>query len=417
MASKLNRIIGRFYEKPTDEAGEEEPAQKREEVVKSEVISIEKDKSSIFEKFGGRFSEFLKNHKADLKYLLLAIPIIVVFLIAKIIQDNQSIGLQANTHQASFSFQLASWTLPPANTFGVWADTDSPVGFADVELTFNPAIVKMTQEVSLTGSLTRKIKVTSMADANSTGKVSIIVGLDPAKIASPPSGAFQIANVAFDANTSTKNATSSISYATSSMQVVSTDKSVFSLTAAGVDLTINPTPTPTPTPTSTPTPRPTSTPTPRPTLTPTPTVNITPTPVPGITSTPTVAPTPSATVTATPKPTVTPIASLTPTPTAVPTGNLLLTGFVADSSNNNNVLSGVRITVKDSHHTVVAGASTYNDGHYGFKLPAGYYSVTASKWGYYHSTQYVNLTHNTILNFQISSLGDWSHWWWGWRHH
>jgi len=106
-------------------------------------------------------------------------------------RKQQSIGSHASTHQASIAFQINNWTLPPENTFGLWVNSDSPVGFADIRLTYNPSLVKMTKEISLKGNLARVIKITSMSEANNTGSVSIILGLDPNQIGSPPSGSFQ----------------------------------------------------------------------------------------------------------------------------------------------------------------------------------------------------------------------------------
>jgi len=79
---------------------------------------------------------------------------------------------------------------------------------------------------------------------------------------------------------------------------------------------VTPTPTPSPTPAATPTPTPTPGVTPTPTSTPTPAATPTPTPTPSVTPAPTSTPTPAATPTPTPTATPTPGATPTPTPGA-----------------------------------------------------------------------------------------------------
>jgi hypothetical protein len=390
MTSNLNRSIKDLYENPQIVEGNKEEdvmdnsTETPDEKIVTQVVSLEKDDSSFIKKSKIKFSEFFKNNKSNLKYLLLIIPIIAILVIAKVIENNQSLGLQAATHQASFSFQLSSWTLPPQNTFGVWINSDSPIGYADVELSFNPSLVKMTKEVAIKDKLTRKINITSMSEANTTGKISILVGLDPANKSNAPSGVFQIADVTFDANTTNPNILTSINYLIPSMQVVSTDQSTMSLIAAGIDLTVNPA-----------TPKPTIVPTTTPTLTPTPTITPKPT-----------TPTPKPTQ-ATPTPTVVP----TSVPSIPPQQNLLLTGTVRSSGSNSKLLSGARITVKNSLRKKVASVTTDKNGYFGFRLPSGIYTLSASKFGYFDSTQTVNLTGNTIVSFQLSS------WWRNWRWH
>jgi len=431
MVSKLNLGIKDVYER-TKKVGADvgDAASSLTDDLNAKVVSIQKSKIPFFSKFWIRFSEFLKNHKIDVKYLLLGIPITAIFLVAALIQNNQTIGTQAAIHQASVSFQLPSWDLPPQNTFGVWINSDSPVAFSDVELSFDPKLVKMTNEIVLKGGLARKIKVTSMADANATGKISIILGLEPSGLGNPPLGAFQIADLTFDSNTSSKDVSTKIAFTDPGMQLVSVDQTVFNLSTTGIDLNINktiptpgPTETPTATPTSTltptpsitpiqtPTPNPTSTPTSVPSQTPTPTPTSTsvpvptktPTPVPTPTKTPTPVPTATPTKSPTPVPTPTKTPTVAPVPTATPAPQrqVFLSGTVRDA-NNNSLVSGITITVRDIWGRIVARGRTDSNGHYGFYLNTGTYRVTASRWGYGSNTVSVNLSADYILNFTIS---------------
>jgi len=252
-------------------------------------LSINKNDQSGLNFIGKRFKSLFNKIKPDVKYLLLAIPIIASFLILKEYQNRQSAKLNAAVHSASLSFQLANWSLPPEHTFGVWLNTDSPVTFARVSITFDPTAIKMTSEGSAGASLSRIVQITSMSEANSTGKLTLVLALDPAQKASPPSGAFQLANFNFDANTLTQNITTSISFNPSDSQIVALDESVFGIISVqNLNLTINPVATPTPAPINT-TPTPTAkakgggagaTRTSKPKSTPTPKLSPTPTPSP-----------------------------------------------------------------------------------------------------------------------------------------
>jgi hypothetical protein len=419
MVSKLNLGIKEVYDRTKEVgAGVEDAASSLKDDLEAKVISVQKSKTPLLSKFKTRSTEFIKNHKADVKYLLLGIPIIATFLIAAVIQNNQTIGIQAGTHQASVSFQLASWDLPPQSTFGIWVNSDSPVAFSDVELSFDPKLIKMTSEIVLKSNLTRKIKVTSMADANATGKISIVLGIDPSMLGDPPLGAFQIADLTFDSNTSSKDVSTKIALTNPGMQLVAVDQSVFSLITTGIDLSINmasPSPTPTlvPTQTLTPTPvptpaisagptataTPTKSPTPVPT-TPVPTVALIPTVAPAATATPTKSPTPVPT---TPVPTVALIPTVAPAATATPAPQreVFLSGTVTNSISH-NLISGITVTVRDRWGRTAARGKTDSNGHYGFYLTTGTYRVTASGFGYKSSTASINLSADYILNFAIS---------------
>ena len=173
MANKLNLGIKEMYER-TKKAGTkvEDAASSLKYDLKEKVVSVQKSKMPFLSKIKTRSSEFFKNHKADVKYLLLAIPIIAIFLLAREAQNRQSLKSRATLHQASIAFQLQNWTLPPEGNFEVWVNSDSPVAFVNANISFNPSLVRLTHEISTAGGLTRIVKVTPMAEANSTGIIS-----------------------------------------------------------------------------------------------------------------------------------------------------------------------------------------------------------------------------------------------------
>lgn len=253
MVSKLNLRIKEMYGQTKKVGSEvEKAASSIKEDLDEKVISVQKSKMPFVSKSKTRINEFIKNHKTDLKYLLLIIPIVASFIIAREIQRRQDFHSRAGVHTASVSFQLENWTLPPESSFDVWVNADSPVSFVNATISFDPNSVNLTHEVTTTGILTRIVKVTPMAEANSTGSVSVVLALDPSMASNPPTGTFQVASLTFNANTPNPNVSTVISFDTSLTQLVANDQSVFQLTSTNLNLVLNPTATPTPTPTSTP---------------------------------------------------------------------------------------------------------------------------------------------------------------------
>ena len=194
---------------------------------------------------------------------------------------------------ASIYFEPTSLTLPPTGIAQVKVSSGSgPVAFVHAEISFDPSKTALTSEISISGSpLSRKVKVTSMSEANATGKIVLALALDPANIASPPSQTFTIATISMAPRNTDSNLSDTLSL--SNVKIVDTKAELFTSSSSPLILKLNPaaTPTPTPTPKPVPTLTPTPTPKPVPTLTPTPTPKQTPTP----SATPT--PAPPATVT------------------------------------------------------------------------------------------------------------------------
>ena len=237
--------------------------------VETQNISMSANKEPVAVKFKRKVSGFFRNNKADLKYMLLVIPIVATFFLARMVQNNQTLSSHAGSYTAAVSFQLDKWTLPPESTFGIWVNASGSAAFTSIEFDFDPNLVKITKEITLTSTvLTRVIKVTPMSEANSTGKVFLVLGLDPTKLGSAPSGAFQVADVTFGTVTTNSNVSTSINFKTSNMHIVATDQSSMGISATDMSLTLNPVATPTPTTTVSPSPTTNPTATPAPTSTP-----------------------------------------------------------------------------------------------------------------------------------------------------
>ena len=93
-----------------------------------------------------KFFNFVKTPKAYAKYFLLIIPVVAVIILVLEIQHRQSLNSSASAHQATVAFQVQNGTLPPENSFGVWITSSNPVSFANINITFDPKLVKLTKE-------------------------------------------------------------------------------------------------------------------------------------------------------------------------------------------------------------------------------------------------------------------------------
>lgn len=228
-------------------------------------------------------------------------------------------------------FEPASASLPPDKSVKVLLDAKTnKIGFARVDIIFDTTKLQLTGEVAPSAVLSNVVQKTSMASANTSGKITLVLALPSESRDNPPSGIIEIGQLPLKSNTATQNATATLTFDSNLLQIVNLDAEIVPLAVQDATFTLNPfTATSTQAPSSTPTntvtiaPSLTSslTPTTNPTATGTlvPTITATKTPTPTVTNTltPTSTPKPSATNTSTP--TVTPKPTSTSTPTLTPT--------------------------------------------------------------------------------------------------
>lgn len=175
-----------------------------------------------------------------------------------LINQYQSLSAGASSGTAELFFEPSSLVAPPDVPVGLWVTTDKPLGFAAVEVNFDTSKLKLTQEITFpTLSLKKIIKQTSMSEANSTGKITLVIAVDPTTINSAPTGNFVLANFRFSPSTTLANQQSNLSLTTSKLQLVDQGATPFTVTGKNAVFTLNPvTATPTPTPTLAPTTKP-----------------------------------------------------------------------------------------------------------------------------------------------------------------
>lgn len=104
-------------------------------------------------------------------------------------------------------------TLSSDNLMKIIVDTKTtPVAFVHIDLTFDPSVIKLTGEIQTTPLLAKVVSISSMAEANASGRIVIALALSPDspdQRNSPPNGFIEFAKIPIGlVNPGTKSYTS-----------------------------------------------------------------------------------------------------------------------------------------------------------------------------------------------------------------
>lgn len=181
-----------------------------------------------------------KSFKNAIKAIIFIIPVLATFFGAKLVQEYRQIKANAGTDTANIFTQPQNLTLPSYLDLQVWVTVKHPVGFVATEITFDKSVIKLSSEIDTSPSpLKKKIIVTSKDEANSSGKIKIVSGLDPSDISSQANGTFRIANIKLEPIIDLKNLTSKLNFNIQNTQVIGMDESTYTITATNADIKIN----------------------------------------------------------------------------------------------------------------------------------------------------------------------------------
>lgn len=216
---------------------------------------------------------------------LIVLLIILMGLLATIVIVKKAVKLKPEAQVATVSINTtpSRVTLPPNATVRLNLNAGSEqIGFVRVVLSFNRAHINLTGEISTTSRLDQSrepatdpwITKTTMAEANSSGRIVLVLALDEADRANAPTGTFEIANFPVRAVSVQQNLSTQLNITVAESQIVNMNTQALNITSAGTTFTLNPAITNTPTNTLT------NTPTNSPTNTPTSTITNTPTTAP-----------------------------------------------------------------------------------------------------------------------------------------
>lgn len=227
------------------------------------------------------------------------------------LKQNQQIASEAAAGVAQVSLEPKTSLITANTVLKLRVSTDKPVGFVAVELGFDPTLMSLSKELTLhTTQLSEVIMLSTMAEANASGLIRVVVAVKPQTVGAAPGGTFDLLTLSFSSKTTQPNKQSAVSIQTASTQLVDLTATPFALTLQPATVLFNTSATPTLVPTIVSTISPS--------ITPTRAVN-TPTPVPTIVRVPTATPIPTLMPSVTRIPTLPGIPTGTASPTILPT--------------------------------------------------------------------------------------------------
>src|SRR6266487_5042091 len=151
--------------------------------------------------------------------------------------SNKDILAQAQA--VSIFFSSTQVMLPPNTNLSLKMDAGSyQIGFARIDLAFDPSMIQLTNEIQTTSLLGTVIQKTSMNDANSTGHITIVLGLSAG--APSPTGVFEFAQLPIRAVSTLSNQTSSMSVVDQNVQIADLNVTKLPFISQAVGITLNP---------------------------------------------------------------------------------------------------------------------------------------------------------------------------------
>lgn len=134
-------------------------------------------------------------------------------------------------------FEPSTGSLPPDASFKIMVNGGSQnIAFGRVVFTFDQSKVNLASEITTNPNLSTVVEKTTMANANSQGKATIVIAASPTD--SQPSGAFEFANLVFSSVASGQDSTN-VSFLTSDMQFVDGTGAALPLSAGSLSLGLN----------------------------------------------------------------------------------------------------------------------------------------------------------------------------------
>lgn len=233
-------------------------------------VVVENQKSPIFNSI--KKSNLIKT----VSVIGIFVSVLATILVSQNIYNPLTLFTKAVAGNATVEILPGSSVLPPEKAYTLWVTTDQKASFIRVIVNFDRNKLNVTQEPELVLTGFNKIIWTSMAEANQTGSLTFVAGLDPSQSNNAPMGAMRFASINFNAKQPLLNSNSTITIYSQDSQVVNIDTSLMAIAAKSTNVSIisgNSTTLPSPTAraTSSPLATATSNPTASPTTSPNPT--------------------------------------------------------------------------------------------------------------------------------------------------
>jgi len=136
-------------------------------------------------------------------------------------------------------------TFPTNTTLSLMLDAGSyQIGFVRIDLTFDPLIIQLMDEIQTTSMLNTVISKTSKNNANSTGSIEIVLAIPPGD--QPPTGIIELAKLPIGTVTALTNKHANISVVDQNVQIVDMDETELPYFIEPFTTVLNPTPPPAP---------------------------------------------------------------------------------------------------------------------------------------------------------------------------
>jgi|GEM_PF-6471919 len=207
--------------------------------------TIKPNKKHVVSKTAKVVKSTTKNRKSSIFLLIagfvVALAIAIYYFVTTNLFSSDVLSATAGTASLALASNVSSITPTSPAIVSVTANVNKSLSFAHVELSFDKTMLQLTKEITLNNtSLNKVIKQTTMAEANSTGKITLIVGVSPTTRAQAPVGSISLASISFKA-ANTTTATSAITLTTATSTLVDSDALKFSLaTVSPLTLSLNP---------------------------------------------------------------------------------------------------------------------------------------------------------------------------------
>ena len=169
-----------------------------------------------------------------MRYLILSIAAGLIFGVAVVMAQTPN--------QVTIKILPAAASLPPDQVLEVRLDSGAAgVGFARIEIDFDQTKVQMVDEATTSGVLRTVMSQTVKDEANSSGRIVVVLGLATADRDNPPTGEFEVFRVQMKSISGAVNDTTEVGVNTEGSQVVTIDGAEAGLTGVGATLNLNPT--------------------------------------------------------------------------------------------------------------------------------------------------------------------------------
>lgn len=198
-----------------------------------------------------KLPEWLFPLKLIFRKIFLALMFILTILIAQGLTQKLSFSSQAATGTAHITIKPSDSSLSNEASYQLWGTMSEPTGFIRVTLTFDPTLLMLTQDPTIITENFTTIQITNTTEANNTGKITYIGGLDVSKRDMVMQNTFHILTLHLSPKPQISDAQTTIRIDASDSQIISTNVTSFTLTSEDARIVVNPS-TPTVSPTAAP---------------------------------------------------------------------------------------------------------------------------------------------------------------------